>query len=80
MSIIAAIPAEQIGIGTKFIPVGKRKDVYTVIDIIDHVSRKNGKTFYTEYLTEHEFMGQIVRSRVNIVTIQRGLMQNGVIS
>lgn len=71
------IQSSDITVGLKFIPIGKDKIVYTITDIIDHVSRTTGKAFYTEYATEHVYMGQLVRSTVNIVTIQRGLMQNG---
>lgn len=78
-SITYPIKPEEIKIGLKFIPIGKRKDVYTVTDIVDHVSRSTGKAFYTEYATTHEYMGQVIHGTVNVVTIQRGLMSNGVI-
>ena len=71
------IQKEDIKVGLKFIPIGKGKSVYTVTDIIDHISRTTGKCFYTEYATEHLFMGQTIRGTVNAITIQRGLMQNG---
>ena len=75
--IISPIKANEIEIGLKFIPIGKTKSVYTVTDIIDHVSRLTGRVFYTEYATTHEFMGQTIGGTVNLVTIQRGIMQNG---
>lgn len=79
-TVSTPIQANDIKVGLKFIPIGKNKIVYTVTDIIDHVSRTTGNAFYTEYATEHVFMGQTIRSTVNIVTIQRGLMQNDTIN
>jgi hypothetical protein len=75
--VATPIQPSEIKIGLKFIPIGKTKSVYTVTDIIDHVSRLTGRAFYTEYATTHEFMGQPIGGTVNLVTIQRGIMQNG---
>lgn len=77
MAIIEAVKKEDIKIGMKFIRVGtKRKDIETIVDIYKTYNSK-GELVKTEYVTEHLFMGQTMRNTVNVVTIQRGLMEYG---
>lgn len=77
MAIIEAIKKEEIKIGMKFIRYGtKRKDIETIYDIFKTYNSK-GELIKTEYGVEHSFMGQTLRSTVNVVTIQRGIMEYG---
>lgn len=63
-------------IGTQFIPVGnKRKDVYTVVDILT-TTKSNGEIFKIEYACQHMFMGQIMNTTAIDTTIARGLIGN----
>lgn len=65
------IKKEDIKIGMKFLSGGKNKRLCTVIDIFKTYNSKN-ELIKTSYLEQHEFCGQIVKSEVNCITIQRG--------
>jgi len=57
-------------VGTKFIPISKRKDTHTIIDI--YTTRNlNNDIIEIEYACQHQFMKQIVNSRVIRTTIDR---------
>ena len=74
---VQAIKKEDIVIGTKFIRMGKkRKDIETVYDIFKTYNSA-GELVNTVYGVEHLFMGQVIRDTVNVVTIQRGIMEYG---
>lgn len=81
-SITTPIQPSEITIGLKFVKYGqkKREDIYKIVDIIDSVSRSTGKVISTEYLCSHEFMGQLLHSSHNVVTIQRSIMEYGIIN
>ena len=65
---------KEIIIGTQFIPRGKRQDVCTVTDILKTYNSKN-ELVRTEYISTHEFMGQIINRVDCAVTIQRGELE-----
>ena len=65
------IKKDDIKIGMKFLSSGKNKRLCTVIDILKTYNSKN-ELIRTMYLEEHEFSGQILKSEVNCVSIQRG--------
>jgi hypothetical protein len=71
------LPASQYEIGQKFIPLGKTKRVHTVVDIIYTLSKREGTVGRPQYLCEHDFMGQIIKSLEVEATITGGLHQNG---
>lgn len=66
----------MIGIGTKYISRGKRKNVCTVIDILTTYNSKS-EVVSVKYLCEHDFMGQTVRHEELSTTIMIALSQNG---
>lgn len=61
---------KPILIGQKFIPIGKRKDVYTVIDIYRTYNNKR-ELIDTQFVCEHTFMGQSIKSQHCRTTIMR---------
>jgi len=67
-------------IGTQFTPVGnKRKDVYTVTDILT-TRKSNGDVFRIEYACTHLFCGQPVSSIEIGTTIARGLLDKSILA
>ena len=66
-------------IGTQFIPVGnKRKDVYTIIDILT-TTKSNGEIFKIQYACTHVFCGMDVTSVEIDTTIARGLIDKSIL-
>ena len=62
----------RFAIGQQFIPIGKRKDVCTVTDILRTYNAKN-ELVSIRYVATHEFMGQTVTDHdVCEATIARG--------
>jgi hypothetical protein len=54
----------QFNIGQQFIKQkSKRQDVETIVDILQTVSTVTGECVNIEYVLEHDFCGQPVRSR-----------------
>ena len=66
-------------IGTQFIPVGnKRKDVYTIVDILT-TTKSNGDIFKIEYGCTHSFLGQTIGTIEIDTTISRGLIDKSIL-
>jgi len=66
-------------IGTQFIPAGnKRKDVYTIVDILT-TTKSNGEIFKIEYVCTHVFCGMDVTSVEIDRTIARGLSDESIL-
>jgi len=65
----------DIDIGKQFTKRGKNQKgvVYTVVDELTTTNRA-GEVVKTEWLCEHEFCGQQVKSRENVTTIKMGLI------
>ena len=64
----------QFKIGTKYQSTGKRKDICTVIDILKTYN-SNNILVQVRYVSEHDFMGQVVRDYDVIgATIARNLI------
>jgi hypothetical protein len=59
-------------IGTQFIPRGRNKSVYTVVDCLT-TRNLAGEIIKQVYLCEHDFLGQKVKSEEAAATIARGL-------
>jgi hypothetical protein len=57
-------------IGTQFYSAGKIKRLCTVVDILKTYNH-NGDLVKTTYVTEHEFLGQVIRSHDVKTTIDR---------
>jgi len=65
------IPKKDIKIGLEFIPIGKKRKPYKLIDIYKTYNSKN-EIVKTRYVCEYYFVGQKVTDYdICIVTIQR---------
>lgn len=66
------LAVEDIKIGTKFKPVGKKNPrVHTVVDVLKTYNLA-GKLVKTRFLAEHVFMGQTITTEEVATTIKRG--------
>ena len=61
-------------IGTKFIPRGRNKSVYTIVDCLT-TQNIAGEIIKQVYLCEHDFMGQKIQTQECETTIARGLAE-----
>jgi hypothetical protein len=61
-------------LGTQFIPRGRNKSIYTIIDFLT-TRNINGEIIKQIYLCEHDFLGQKVKSEEVEATIARGLQK-----
>lgn len=61
-------------LGVKFIPRGKGKTVYTVIDIYT-IKNMKGKIIRSYLVAEHMLMGQVMVGEIPVASIVRGTIQ-----
>lgn len=66
-------------IGTKFIGQGKRKDIYTIVDILSIYSEKEKRFIDIKYICEHEFCNQIIKSEHTQTTLDRAKFDGRII-
>lgn len=59
-------------IGTQFIPRGRNKSVYKIVDCLT-TQNISGEIIKQVYLCEHDFMGQKIKTQECETTIARGL-------
>jgi len=68
---------QDIKVGQKFKTRGKFPRECEVIDILKTYNL-SGDLVKTEYLCQHEFMGQMLKHTECAVTIQRGAIMEGI--
>ena len=65
---------QRFPVGTEFKTRGKHPPLCTVVDYLE-TRNLAGKLVRREYVEEHEFCGQTVRSTVPEATVAMGLVQ-----
>lgn len=72
--LVSNLPIE-IGLQFRHYGYMKQNSIWTVTDILTTTNSK-GDVVEIEYATEHMFMGQLIRARVNKTTILRSYTIN----